>query len=149
MLIVARANPLDEGPAALLAEAQALQAATYAPEHNHALPTEALATDNIRFFAARKSGEILGVGALAIQDGYGEIKAMFTAEKGRGEGVGAAILRAIEDAAIEEKLPRLCLETGDELAAAVRLYERAGFERTGPFGDYLDDGVSVFMQKQL
>lgn len=149
MLIVELASPLDKGPAALLARAQALQAATYAPEHNHALPAEALAQDNVRFFAARKSGEILGIGALSIQEGYGEIKAMFTADEGRGKGVGAAILRAIEDTAISEKLPRLCLETGDELAAAVRLYERAGFVRSGPFGAYVDDGVSVFMQKPL
>lgn len=149
MLIVALANPLDDGPAALLSEAQALQAATYAPEHNHALPTEALAADNIRFFAARENGEVLGVGALAIYDGYGEVKAMFTAKAGRGRGVAAAILRAIEDTAIEEGLPRLNLETGDELAAAVRLYERFGFTRSGPFGDYADDGVSVFMGKDL
>ena len=149
MLIVALANPMDEGPAALLAEAQALQAATYAPEHNHALPTEALTADNIRFFAARENGEVIGVGALAIQDGYGEVKSMFTAASARGKGVGAALMRALEDAARDEGLSVLNLETGEELAAAVSLYERAGFTRTGPFGDYADDGVSVFMTKNL
>jgi putative acetyltransferase len=149
MLIVEPANPLDPAPAALLARAQALQAATYAPEHNHALPTEALAAPDIRFFAAREGDTVLGVGALAIRAGYGEVKAMFTSDAARGKGVGAALLRAIEDAAREEKLPVLHLETGEELEAAVRLYERHGFDRSGAFGDYVDDGVSLFMSKSL
>ncbi|MBV7408316.1 GNAT family N-acetyltransferase [Maritimibacter sp. DP1N21-5] len=149
MLIVAPANPLDPGPSALLAEAQALQAATYAPENNHALPTEALAAADIRFFAAREGDTVLGVGALAIRDGYGEVKAMFTSDAARGKGVAAALLRMIEDTAREEGLARLNLETGEELAAAVRLYERFGFTRCGAFGDYADDGISLFMGKDL
>lgn len=149
MLIVAPANPLDPGPAALLAEAQALQAATYAPENNHSLPTDALAAPDIRFFAAREGDAVLGVGALAIRDGYGEVKAMFTSGAARGKGVAAALLRMIEDTAREEGLTRLNLETGEELAAAVRLYERFGFTRCGAFGDYMDDGVSLFMSKDL
>ncbi|EAQ13101.1 putative acetyltransferase [Maritimibacter alkaliphilus HTCC2654] len=149
MLIVEPANPLDPAPSALLAQAQALQAETYAPENNHALPTEALAAPDIRFFAAREGDEVLGVGALAIRDGYGEVKAMFTSGAARGKGVGAALLRMIEDTAREEKLPVLHLETGEELAAAVRLYERQGFKRSGAFGDYEDDGISLFMTKVL
>lgn len=149
MILVEPANPLDHQPSALLAEAQALQAATYPPEHNHALPTEALAAPDIRFFAAREGDRVLGVGALAIRGGYGEVKAMFTTDAARGKGVGAALLRMIEDTAREENLARLCLETGDELAAAVRLYERHGFTRSGAFGDYVEDGSSVFMVKDL
>lgn len=149
MIFVELANPLDPQPSALLDEAQALQAETYAPEHNHALPTEALTAPDIRFFAAREGAEVLGVGALAIRAGYGEVKSMFTAGAGRGKGVAAAILRMIEDTARDEGLPRLCLETGEELAAAVRLYERHGFARSGAFGDYVDDGVSLFMAKEL
>ena len=149
MLVVEPANPLDPAPAALLAEAQALQAEIYPPEHNFALPTDALAAPDIRFFAARDGAVLLGVGALKLAQGYGEVKAMFTAEAGRGRGVAAAILRMIEDTARAEGLPVLTLETGDELAAAVRLYERHGFLRSGPFGDYEDNGSSVFMAKRL
>jgi putative acetyltransferase len=92
---------------------------------------------------------VLGVGALAIRVGYGEVKAMFTSDAARGKGVAAALLRMIEDTAREEGLTRLNLETGEELAAAVRLYERFGFTRSGAFGDYVDDGVSLFMSKDL
>lgn len=149
MITVEPAVPTDPGPAALLAEAQALQAELYPPEHNHALPTEALLADNVRFLAAREGQVVLGVGAVVLKDGYGEVKSMFTAPAGRGKGVAAAILRALEDIALEEGLAMLKLETGDELAAAVRLYERFGFARCGAFGDYVEDGSSVFMEKAL
>lgn len=149
MLIVELANPLDPGPAALLAQSQALQAEIYPPEQNFSLPTEALAAEDIRFFLARDGATSLGTGALKIARGYGEVKAMFTAPEGRGRGVAAAIMRALEDMARDEGLTHLRLETGDELAAAVRLYERFGFSRSGPFGDYVDNGSSVFMEKAL
>jgi putative acetyltransferase len=153
MIIVELGNPLDPQPSALLAEAQALQAELYAEEHNHALPTEALAAEDMRFFTAREGDVVLGVGAFKIchdgADGYGEVKSMFTSQNGRGKGIAAAIMRAIEDSAKSEGLASLKLETGDELDAAVRLYERFGFARSGAFGSYKDNGVSVFMQKTL
>jgi putative acetyltransferase len=48
-------------------------------------------------------------------------------------------------------LTSVWLETGssDEFAAARRLYERAGFVLTGPFGDYTEDPFSVFMTLTL
>lgn len=82
-------------------------------------------------------------------DGYGEVKSMFTAPAARGKGVAAALLRQIEDHARQLKLPYLRLETGDELAEAVRLYERHDFRRCGVFGDYRPNAFSVFMEKPL
>ena len=64
-------------------------------------------------------------------------------------GVAAAILRALEDEARTLGLPLLRLETGDPLASAVRLYERAGFTRCGIFGDYRPNDSSVYMKKPL
>lgn len=153
MIIVELGNPLDPQPSALLAEAQALQASLYAPEHCHALPTNALTAPDVRFFIAREGAVVMGVGGFKIcsdeTGGYGEVKSMFTAPNGRGKGIAAAIMRAIEDMAKSEGLTALKLETGDELEAAVRLYERFGFARSTAFGSYEDNGVSVFMQKAL
>jgi putative acetyltransferase len=151
MIIIELGNPLDPQPSALLAEAQAFQAEIYSDEHNHALPTDALAADDVRFFIAREGDVVLGVGAFKIYAGdkYGEVKSMFTAPKGRGKGIAAALMRNIEDTAKAEGLTTLKLETGDELEAAVRLYERLGFQRSGVFGNYEDNDVSVFMEKTL
>ena len=153
MIIVEPGNPLDPQPSALLAEAQAFQAGIYAEEHNHTLPTQALTADNFRFFIAREGDVVLGVGAFKIcadkTGDYGEVKSVYTAPNGRGKGIAAAIMRTIEDTATAEGLGEMKLETGDELAEAVRLYERFGYARCGAFGTYEDNGISVFMQKTL
>jgi putative acetyltransferase len=149
MITVTPASPTDPGPAALLAAAQAHQAETYAPEHNFSLSTEALAAPDIKFFAAREDGAVLGVGALKVAGDFGEVKSMFTAPEARGRGVAERILTAIESTARGHGLGWLRLETGEELAAAVRLYRRAGFARCGPFGRYEENGSSVFMEKRL
>ena len=149
MLIVERADPLAPGPRALLEASHALMREMFEPEENYFLDFEALRGDDVRFFAAREGGETLGTGALALKDGYGEVKSMFTAPEARGRGVAAAILRALEDEARALGLPLLRLETGDPLASAVRLYERAGFTRCGIFGDYRPNDSSVYMEKPL
>jgi putative acetyltransferase len=43
----------------------------------------------------------------------------------------------------------LKLETGIHQPEAIALYERFGFVRCGPFGDYQPDPLSVFMDKRL
>lgn len=149
LIIVEPANPLDPQPAALLEAAQRYQAEIYPPENNFSLETEALAQDDIVFLAAREGATVLGVGAIKLHDDYAEVKSMWTAAAGRGKGIAAAILRALEDAAVDAQKAYMRLETGDELAAAVRLYSRNGFDRSGPFGAYEDNGSSVFMEKKL
>jgi putative acetyltransferase len=41
------------------------------------------------------------------------------------------------------------LETGPYQHQALGLYERLGYARRGPYGDYRDDPLSVFMEKRL
>jgi len=149
MLIVERADPLAPGPRAILEASHAMMREMFPPEENYFLDFEALRGDDVRFYAAREGEVTLGTGALALKDGYGEVKSMFTADAARGRGVAAAILRALEDEARGLGLPLLRLETADSLGAAVRLYERAGFTRCGIFGDYRPNDSSVYMQKPL
>ena len=48
-------------------------------------------------------------------------------------------------------MTRLSLETGStpQFAAALRLYEREGFEPCGPFGGYADTPFTRFYTKEL
>jgi len=149
MLIIETADPRAPGPRALIEASHAMMRDMFAPEENHFLDIDALAAPDIRFFAAREGTQVLGIGALALRDGYGEVKAMFTAASARGRGVGAALLRAIEDEARNHGLPLLRLETGRGLDAALGLYRRAGFALCGPFGDYRPNSSSIFMEKPL
>jgi putative acetyltransferase len=41
------------------------------------------------------------------------------------------------------------LETGVAQREALGLFEKAGYRLRGPFGDYRDDRLSVFMEKDL
>ncbi len=92
---------------------------------------------------------MLGCAALANKGDYGEMKSMFVSEDARGKGVADALIRQLEDYARELDLPMIRLETGDLLHAAHRLYERHGFVKCGPFGDYVANKTSVFMEKRL
>lgn len=149
MISVAPADPRASGPRALLEASHALMDGLFREEDNHYLPIDALTGPDIRFFAAMSGAETVGTGGLAVREGYGEIKSMFTARAARGRGVGALILGAIEAEARALHLPALKLETGDRLVAAYRLYVRAGFAPCGPFGAYSANGTSLFMEKSL
>jgi putative acetyltransferase len=74
---------------------------------------------------------------------------MYVQPELRGNGIGGAILDAIESLARSEGLERLALETGDRHPAAWRVYERSGFARCGPILDYPDSAWSVFYEKRL
>jgi hypothetical protein len=43
----------------------------------------------------------------------------------------------------------LRLETGIHQSEAIGLYERFGFQRIPPFGDYQEDPLSIFFEKHL
>lgn len=149
MIIVEPADPRAPPVAALLGQSHALMQSLFPPEENFFLSIDDLCQPHIRFFAAREGEAVLGTGGLALRDGYGEIKSMFVDAAARGRGVGDALLRQIIDCARAENLPMLKLETGTVLHAAHRLYERHGFRRCGPFGDYAEAPSSLFMELPL
>ena len=68
-----------------------------------------------------------------------------------GRGVGKTILDHLTTIARAEGFTRLSLETGstEQFAAANRLYEKEGFERTGPFGGYRDTPFTRFFTKEI
>jgi len=149
MIIVAPTSPKAPEASALLRASHGLMQSLFPPEDNFFLDIDALCADDIRFFAARIDGKIVGTGALALREGYGEVKSMFVDEAARGKGVADAILRQIEDEARAEGLPVLRLETGNVLHAAHKLYARHGYVMRGPFGAYHAAPSSVFMEKTL
>ena len=109
-----------------------------------------LSAGDTRLFVARRDGEALGSMALVRNSpDKGELKRCFVTQAARGQGVGFALLTAVEAAAREQKMRLIQLETGIRNNAALRLYRGCGFHDRGPFGGYPDDGVSVFLEKTL
>lgn len=146
---VALGDPRDPAATGLLQASHLMMQSLFPAEANHYLSIDALAAPNIRFFTATRGTATIGCGALAVKEGYGEVKSMFVAPEARGARVGEMILTKIETAARAEGLPVLRLETGDSLASAHSLYQRAGFLWRGAFGEYEDGPHSVFMEKNL
>lgn len=118
----------------------------------HVLPADDLKSPDVRFFTLREGNKLLGCGALRrIEPGHGEIKSMRTADGALGRGVGNALLDKLISAAKGEGMSRLSLETGstEQFAAALRLYEREGFEPCGPFGGYAATPFTRFFTKTI
>ncbi|MFZ1467708.1 MAG: GNAT family N-acetyltransferase [Paracoccaceae bacterium] len=122
------------------------------PESIHMMDRGALAVPGIRFFVMRDLGNPVAMGAYKqIEPGHAEIKSMHVLTEARGRGLSKAMLAHLLQAATQDGLSRLSLETGIQptFVAARALYERAGFTECGPFTGYGPDPNSVFMSKQL
>src|SRR5437763_990641 len=130
-------GPTPDG-IALIAELDEVLGAVYEPEQRHGYSIEQVFQPNVRFFVARLGEQAVGCGAVALFDGYAEVKRMYTREATRGRGIGKALLARIETEARNAGKPMLRLETGTLQAEAIGLYERCGFRACDPFGHYAE-----------
>lgn len=135
---------------ALLEDLDAYLSALYPADDNFLLSVEELARPDVTFLVARRDGQAIGCGAIRrIADDTGEVKRMYAVPAVQGQGVGRLILQTIEAEARRQGLESLFLETGGEQPAALHLYQSQGYAERGPYLDYPDDGVSIFMEKRL
>ena len=92
----------------------------------------------------------VGIGAIrAFNDDTTEVKRMYVLPVLRGKGVAAEVLQGLETWATELGFRYTTLETATYLPAAVRLYERSGYERIPNYGQYVGVETSVCMRKDL
>ena len=122
------------------------------PEQVFALDLNKLRANDITFWTVWDEEVLLGCGALKeLTSTHGEIKSMRTPAAARGRGAGRAVLAHIISEAHQRGYTRLSLETGTHAAfePAHNLYRSRGFIMSGPFGSYLPNEHSVFMELQL
>ena len=121
----------------------------YPSESRHGFSIEKLIQDNVAFFVVREDGKPAGCGGVKLfGTEYGEVKRMYVRPEFRGAGLGRKMLRHLEDYARKKGVPVLRLETGIYQSEAIGLYERYGFERVEPFGEYKEDPNSIFFEKR-
>lgn len=149
MLDVIGADPGSPEAAALLEASWSYLASLYKPEERFHLDLEGLRQPHIRFFVGRIDSRAVGCVALALFGSWGEVKSMYVEEAARGSGMAAVLLGQVEIEARAAGCHTLRLETGITLARALAFYERHGFQRRGPFGNYQPIPTSVFMEKPL
>ena len=122
------------------------------PDQVFALDLAKLRVPEITFWTIWDDTLLVGCGALReLSSTHGEIKSMRTPSAARRRGAGRALLQHIIFTSRSRGYKMLSLETGSHSAfgAAQSLYRSHGFSLSGPFGDYLPNEHSVFMQLQL
>ena len=122
------------------------------PEFVFAFDANKLKAADVTFWTAWDGDSLLGCAALKeLSATEGEIKSMRTPATRRRTGAGRALLNHILDVARARGYRVLYLETGRQpaFAPAQALYASAGFTRCGPFGQYRENGNSVFMSLSL
>ncbi|RBL65459.1 GNAT family N-acetyltransferase [Pseudomonas sp. MWU13-2625] len=149
-MTIAFESPDQPDVIALIADLDAYQDTLYPPESRHALDIASLKQSNVLFAVARDSdGQAIGCGAIVLNPEFGELKRMYVSPRGRGQGVARKLMTVLESRAVGSGCKVIRLETGPYQPEALALYASAGYQRRGPFGDYADDPLSVFMQKRI
>jgi ribosomal protein S18 acetylase RimI-like enzyme len=80
---------------------------------------------------------------------YAELKRMYVRPQFRGLGLARQMLGHLAGYARSHGVRLLRLETGIHQKDAIRLYEGMGFQRIPPFGEYREDPLSRFYEKQI
>lgn len=78
-----------------------------------------------------------------------EVKRVFVQESYRGQNIGGQMLAHLIEHAQKLGYQRMLLETGEFLAASVRLYQRYGFTRIENYGDYKNMPESLCMGREI
>ena len=127
-----------------------LMAHPYPPQSRHAFSVEKLLREGVVFFVTYYEGQLAGCGGIKMFGAeYGEVKRMFVRPVFRGKGLGKAMLNHLAEYARGKDVELLRLETGIYEVEAIGLYEGFGFQRRTPFGEYVEDPNSVYLEKKI
>ena len=134
----------------LLRQSDAYSASLYPVEGRRPFGADALSAPGVHFLVARLEGAVVGCCALIEQDGgMGELKRMIVSEGARQQGIGRALLAAVEAVAVQIGLHLIQMEVGARSISAHALYRRAGYRDRGPFGTHRLSPHSIFLEKRV
>jgi putative acetyltransferase len=134
----------------LIEELDAYLIPLYPIEDHYGYSIEKLLEEAVAFFVIRHDGIAAGCGGIKLfGTDYGEIKRMYVRPTLRRLGLGRRILDHLAAFALQHGVHVLRLETGTYQPEARRLYERYGFQRIPPFGDYEEGPFHLFYEKHL
>jgi GNAT superfamily N-acetyltransferase len=105
-------------------------------EELKSLPGKYVLPSGALFLARNDAGEAIGCVALrpTEKDGCCEMKRLYLALEGRGNGTGRALVRVIMDEARKLGYAEMRLDTLPFLGPAIALYKSEGFAECPPFG---------------
>ena len=111
--------------------------------------SQAYASAGLRYFVVERDGRVEGGAGIAPLSGTDgticELRKMYFLPEARGIGAGAAMMAVCLEAARGFGFRQCYLETLTGMNAAMRLYERSGFQRIdGPMGATGHGGCNTF-----
>jgi putative acetyltransferase len=134
----------------LVQELEATLDPLYPSESRHGFSVEKLIAEEVAFFVLRYDGAPAGCGGVKLfGTEYGEVKRIFVRPQYRGKGFSKLIMEHLAGYVRERGIPILRLETGIYQPEAIGLYEGLGYRRIGPFGEYKDDPLSIYFEKEI
>jgi ribosomal protein S18 acetylase RimI-like enzyme len=134
----------------LIGELDSYLTPMYPSESRHGFSVEKLIREEVAFFVMRYNDELAGCGGVKIFPGdFGEVKRMYVRPTFRGMGFAKRMVEHLTEHARQQKISLLRLETGIYQVEAIGLYERLGFQRIGPFGEYRLDPMSIYYEKRI
>jgi putative acetyltransferase len=148
--IIVEERPDTADAMLLIEELESYLVPFYPPESRHGFSVEKLVREAVTFFVTRHDDIPAGCGGVKLfGTEYAEVKRMFVRPQFRGLGLGKLMLNQLTDYSRQHGVTTLRLETGIYQTEAIGLYEGFGFQRILPFGEYREDPLSVFFEKNL
>lgn len=111
-------------------------------------------TPGSSYFIAEEDGQIIGGCGIYPTDGlpkgYAELVKLYLTSTTRGRGIGKMLMDQCTEAAKQLGYTHLYLESFPQLAKAVSLYEKAGYQHLiGPLGNSGHFACTIWMVKAL
>lgn len=106
---------------------------------------------NREFMVAAEDGRLLGYG-LVLFHGATNLARLYSiaiAQDARGKGIAAKLLQALETASVNRQRFFMRLEVAKDNAAAIRLYESAGYVAFGTYEDYYEDHRDALRMQKI
>ena len=149
-VVLAAERPDAPDARALIDELEAHLASFYPRESRHGYSVDKLLARGVAFFVLRAEEVPAACGGIELFGAeYGELKRMYVRPQFRGRGFAKQMLDRLSGHARDHRVNLLRLETGIHQMEAIGLYERAGFVRVPPFGDYREDPLSLFYERRI
>ena len=153
---IRKEHPGTKAARMLIGELDAYLDPLYPAESQHGYGIEKLVAQRVEFFVLYEDEAPAACGGVQFfgdpkgaDESYGEIKRMYVRPEFRGRGYAKQMLKHLEELATAKGFSKVRLETGISQPEAIGLYERNGYYKIPPFGDYWDDPLSFFYEKTL
>ena len=116
---------------------------------NYKAYADSFLSGTFRGVLAEEGEKLVGYGFVSCVYEVADLNRIAVCPDARGKGVGSRVLCALESMAREMGVERIMLEVRQSNAAAIGLYEKAGFTRISERKKYYGDGETALIYQKI